>query len=331
LKDSDYSKFNRFYEQQRAVIDKKLANALKKRKPESLYGPSSYILESCGKRLRPLLVILSAMAVGAEPQKVLNASLSVEMLHNFTLVHDDIMDNADLRRGNLTLHKKYNLNTAILAGDSLLAVAYEYLLKDCNINAQQVISSFTNGLVKVCEGQSLDTDFERKANVSLEEYIDMISKKTAALLQTCCEIGAYLGNGKNNDIKSLSDYGKHLGIAFQIQDDLLDITADKAEFGKRIGGDLLEGKKTFLFIVALDRATGKDKEDLLKVIKNKGIRSNQIEKYKRLYEKLGVLDEAKKAIIIRTENALRSIDNLSDKSRIEIFYWLADLLIKRNK
>lgn len=331
MKESSYSKYNKFYEQQRVIIDKKLASALNKRKPESLYGPSAYILESSGKRLRPLLVILSAMAVGTNPQKVYNASLSVEMLHNFTLVHDDIMDNADLRRGNLTLHKKYNLNTAILAGDSLLAVAYEYLLKDCNINAQQVISSFTNGLVKVCEGQSLDTEFERQANVTLEEYIDMITKKTAALLQTCCEIGAYLGNGKNDDIKSLSDYGKHLGIAFQIQDDLLDITADKAEFGKRIGGDLLEGKKTFLFLVALDKAVGKDKEDLLKVIKNKGIRSNQIEKYKRLYEKLGVLDESKKAIKKYTQNALRSIDNLSNKSRIEIFYWLADFLIKRNK
>lgn len=331
MKHSSYSKYIKFYEKQKAVIDRKLANALKKRKPESLYGPSSYILESCGKRLRPLLVILSAMAAGAKPQKVYNAALSVEMLHNFTLVHDDIMDNADLRRGNLTLHKKYNLNTAILAGDSLLAVAYEYLLKDCNINAQQVISSFTNGLVKVCEGQSLDTEFERQANVTLEEYIDMITKKTAALLQTCCEIGAYLGNGKDNDINSLSDYGKHLGIAFQIQDDLLDITADKDEFGKRIGGDLFEGKKTFLFLVALGKAAGKDKEDLLKVIRNKGIRSNQIEKYKRLYEKLGVLDEAKKAIKKCTENALRSIDNLSDKSRIEIFYWLADLLIKRNK
>ncbi len=331
MKHSSYSKYIKFYEKQKAVIDRKLANALKKRKPESLYGPSSYILESCGKRLRPLLVILSAMAAGAKPQKVYNAALSVEMLHNFTLVHDDIMDNADLRRGNLTLHKKYNLNTAILAGDSLLAVAYEYLLKDCDINAQQVISSFTNGLVKVCEGQSLDTEFERQANVTLEEYIDMITKKTAALLQTCCEIGAYLGNGKDNDINSLSDYGKHLGIAFQIQDDLLDITADKDEFGKRIGGDLFEGKKTFLFLVALGKAAGKDKEDLLKVIRNKGIRSNQIEKYKRLYEKLGVLDEAKKAIKKCTENALRSIDNLSDKSRIEIFYWLADLLIKRNK
>ena len=331
MKNSALSKYNKFYDKQRLIIDKKLANALKKRKPESLYGPSSYILESSGKRLRPILVILSAMAVGAKPQKVYNAALSVEMLHNFTLVHDDIMDNADLRRGNLTLHKKYNLNTAILAGDSLLAVAYEYLLKDCDINARYVLSSFTTGLVEVCEGQSLDTEFERRANVSLDEYIIMITKKTAALAQMCCEIGAYLGNGNKNDIKALSDYGKHLGIAFQIQDDLLDITADKAEFGKRIGGDLLEGKKTFLFLVALDKSTGKDKEDFLKVIRNKGIRSNQIEKYKRLYEKYGVLDEAKKAIRKHTENALKAIDKLSDKSQIEVFYWLADLLIRRNK
>jgi len=331
LKNLTYSKYNKFYDQQRSVIDKKLAGAVKNRKPESLYSPSSYILESSGKRLRPLLVILSAMAVGAKPQKVYNAAVSVEMLHNFTLVHDDIMDNADLRRGNLTLHKKFNLNTAILAGDSLLAVAYEYLLKDCDINARFVLSSFTKGLVEVCEGQSLDTEFERRAKVSLEEYIVMITKKTAALAQMCCEIGAYLGNGSKNDIKALSDYGKHLGIAFQIQDDLLDITADKAEFGKRIGGDLLEGKKTFLFLVALNKATGKDKEDLLKVIKNKGIRANQIEKFKRLYEKYGVLEEAKSAIKNHTENALKAIDKLSDKSKIDIFYWLAEILIKRNK
>lgn len=331
MKNLAYSRYNKFYDQQRSVIDKKLAGAVKNRKPESLYSPSSYILESSGKRLRPLLVILSAMAVGAKPQKVYNAAVSVEMLHNFTLVHDDIMDNADLRRGNLTLHKKFNLNTAILAGDSLLAVAYEYLLKDCDINARFVLSSFTKGLVEVCEGQSLDTEFERRAKVSLEEYIVMITKKTAALAQMCCEIGAYLGNGSKNDIKALSDYGKHLGIAFQIQDDLLDITADKAEFGKRIGGDLLEGKKTFLFLVALNKATGKDKEDLLKVIKNKGIRANQIEKFKRLYEKYGVLEEAKSAIKNHTENALKTIDKLSDKSKIDIFYWLAEILIKRNK
>lgn len=324
-------KYILFYERERKIIDKKLALALKERTPFSLYDPASYILESSGKRLRPLLVLLSAKAVGGKISNFYNAALSVEMLHNFTLVHDDIMDNADLRRGNLTIHKKYNLNTAILAGDILAAVAYEFLLKDCKVNAKQALDSFTKGLVEVCEGQSLDTEFETRKNVSLPEYIKMIEKKTAALARMCCELGAHLADGSKNDIKALSDYGKYLGIAFQIQDDLLDIIADKFEFGKRIGGDLMEGKKTFLFIEALEKANGKDKNDLLKVVANKGIKENQIEYYKKLYEKLGVIEDAKTAIRSYTNKALKSIDKLSNKSEVEIFYWLADSLIKRNK
>jgi len=331
LKPSFAEKYFLIYEKQRKIIDQRLSTALKNRQPSELYEPASYILGSSGKRLRPLLVILSAKAVGGKPKQVYNAAVAVEMLHNFTLVHDDIMDNADLRRGNLTLHKKYNLNTAILAGDSLLAVAYEFLLKDCRVNSREALSAFTHGLVEVCEGQSLDTEFETRKNVSLDEYIEMIRKKTAALAQMCCELGGYLVNGSKQDIKALSDYGKHLGIAFQIQDDLLDITADKVDFGKRIGGDLMEGKKTFLFIKAFEKAKGIEKEDLRKIIVNKGIRSNQIEKYKRLYEKLGVIEDAKYAILTYTNKALNSLENLSNKNEVNIFHWLADSLIKRNK
>ena len=331
MKPADIKKYVSFYDRERKIIDKKLAQALKGRSPFSLYDPASYILESSGKRLRPLLVLLSAKAVGGNLKNFYNAALSVEMLHNFTLVHDDIMDNADLRRGNLTIHKKYNLNTAILTGDILAAVAYEFLLKDCKINAKEALDSFTKGLVEVCEGQSLDTEFETRKIVSLPEYIKMIEKKTAALARMCCELGAYLADGSKEDIKALSDYGKYLGIAFQIQDDLLDITADKTEFGKRIGGDLMEGKKTFLFIEALEKAKGKYKVDLLKVVKNKGIKENQIEYYKKIYERLSVIEDAKIAIRNYTNKALRSINKLSNKSEVEIFYWLADSLIKRNK
>lgn len=331
MKPAELKRYVSFYDKERKLIDKKLKIALKGRNPSSLYEPASYILESSGKRLRPLLVLLSAKAVGGDHKKFYNAALSVEMLHNFTLVHDDIMDNADLRRGNLTLHKKYNLNTAILTGDILAAVAYEFLLKDCKVNAKQALDSFTKGLVEVCEGQSLDTEFETRKNVLLPEYIKMIEKKTAALARMCCELGAYLADGSKEDIKSLSDYGKYLGIAFQIQDDLLDITADKAEFGKRIGGDLMEGKKTYLFIKALEKAKGNDKTDLLKVVINKGIKENQIVKYKALYEKIGVIEDSKDAIRNYTNRALKSIDKLSNKSEVEIFYWLADSLIKRNK
>jgi geranylgeranyl diphosphate synthase type II len=316
------------YETERKKINKILSGALKNRKPASLYEPGSYILNSGGKRLRPLLVLLSAKAVGGNFGDAYNAAAAVEMLHNFTLVHDDIMDNADKRRGRLTLHKKYDHNTAILAGDSLLSIAYEYLLKDCNGNASEVISSFTHGLIEVCEGQSLDTDFELRKNVSLSEYIVMIKKKTAAMAEMCCKIGALLGGGTNSQVNALSNYGLNLGIAFQIQDDLLDISADEKKFGKTIGGDLVEGKKTFLFLEALEKSKGEDRKKLLKVIERKGIRRNQVKSYKMIYDRLGVLDDARREINSYTKRALRSVNLLKPENK-KIFQWLADSLIHR--
>ena len=316
------------YETERKKINKILSSALKKRKPASLYEPGSYILNSGGKRLRPLLVLLSAKAVGGKFENAYNAAAAVEMLHNFTLVHDDIMDNANKRRGRLTLHKKYDHNTAILTGDSLLSIAYEYLIKDCNGSTKQVISSFTHGLIEVCEGQSLDTDFELRKNVSLSEYLLMIKKKTAAMAEMCCKIGALLGGGTAAQVNALGNYGLNLGIAFQIQDDLLDISADEKKFGKSLGGDLVEGKKTFLFLEALEKSRGEDRKKLLKVIENKGIRRNQVLTYKLIYEKLDVLNDARQEIIAYTRKALRSISIL-DKKNKNIFKWLADSLIHR--
>jgi len=322
--------FKTFYDRERKKIDTRLQNALKNRQPVSLYEPGAYIISSKGKRLRPLLVLLSAKAVGGNFNQVYNAAVAVELLHNFTLVHDDIMDHADKRRGRLTLHKKYDPNTAILTGDSLLSVAYEYLLKDCNSNAKNVIQSFTHGLVEVCEGQSMDTDFESKKNVTINEYLTMIKKKTAAMSEMCCNIGSSLGGGSKAEIKALSKYGLNLGIAFQIQDDLLDITADENVFGKSIGGDLVEGKKTYLFLKALIIARGEDKRILKNVIDNKGINWKQVKKYKELYIKLGVLDQAGKAIRYYTSRALNSLRILNDENQ-KVFYWLADALIKRTR
>jgi len=321
-------KYIKLYEAERVKINKILSLALKDRNPISLYEPGSYILNSGGKRLRPLLVLLSAKAVGGKFKDAYNAAAAVEMLHNFTLVHDDIMDNADKRRGRLTLHKKYDHNTAILAGDSLLSIAYEYLLKDCNGNAKEVISSFTQGLIEVCEGQSLDTDFELRKNVSLSEYILMIKKKTAAMAEMCCRIGALIGGGTKVQVNALGNYGLNLGIAFQIQDDLLDIIANEKEFGKTIGGDLVEGKKTFLFLEALEKSKGEDRKKLLKVIEKKGIRKNQVTGYKMIYEKLGVLDDARREIKTYTQRALSSINSLNEENK-KIFKWLADSLIYR--
>ena len=314
---------------QRKIVEQRIRKVFAKRKPRSLYEPSAYLLESGGKRLRPLLVLLSAKAVGAKFSTAYNAAVAVELLHNFTLVHDDIMDNADKRRGRSTLHKKYDVNTAILAGDSLLSIAYEYLLKDCNGNAKNILASFTNGLVEVCEGQSLDKEFELRNNVSLNEYLDMIRKKTAVMAEMCCSIGAQIGGGTKAEINALETYGRNIGIAFQIQDDLLDIIADEAEFGKVVGGDLIEGKKTFLFIKAFEQAKGEDKKVLFEMILNKGIKRHQVDQYKEIYTRLGILDEAKKSIFHYSDIAVNSLKRLSKNEDREILKWIAYSLVDR--
>lgn len=320
------------YEKERKKVDKKLGSLLTKRKPASLYQPGSYILESSGKRLRPLLVLFSGRAVRGKLEKAYNAAMAVELLHNFTLVHDDIMDNADMRRGLATLHKKYDTNTAILAGDGLLSVAYECLIKDIsNSNSKNILAAFTKGLVEVCEGQSLDKDYELREIVSLKEYILMIRKKTAAMIEMCCTIGGLLGGGSKKEIQALSKFGKNIGIAFQIQDDLLDIVGDQKKFGKLVGGDLIEGKKTFLLVKSLELAKGKDKAKLLKVIKNKGIRKNQVNEYKELYNKLGVIEVARDEIKRYTKNAMNQVKKLKRKSDRELFNWVADFLLSRKK
>lgn len=327
----DEKKFKSIYERERKQVERILSRTLSKRKPENLYSPAYYIIESGGKRLRPLLVLLAAKAVGGKYSDAYHAGAAVELLHNFTLVHDDIMDNAEKRRGRLTLHVKYDSHTAILAGDSLLAVAYENLLRDCNGNSKQISADFTKGLVEVCEGQALDKEYETKTSISLKEYLKMIRKKTAAMLEMCCSVGARLGNGSEEEIAALSLFGRNIGIAFQIQDDLLDIIADEMEFGKSIGGDLVEGKKTYLLVKAMEKSQGRERSELKALVKSKGIRPEQIQSYKALYEKIGVIDDAKSEIKKYTGRAMRTLSILKNSEDFEIFSWLAESLIKRMK
>jgi len=324
-------RFKAFLDKERKVVDKKISQALKFRKPDSLYGPGYYIIEGGGKRLRPLLVLLAVKASGGKLNLAYNAAAAVELLHNFTLVHDDIMDNADKRRNIQTVHKKYDTNTAILAGDSLLSIAYEYLLKDCNGSAKKVLGSFTKGLIEVCEGQSLDKEYELREQVTIDEYITMIKKKTAAMMEMCCIIGAVIGGADDKEIKNLASFGRNIGIAFQIQDDLLDITGAENDFGKVVGGDLLEGKKTFLFLKALEVSKGNDKTKLLDVIKNKGVKPELVQSYKDLYQNLNILGDAENEIKHYTNLALKSIKKLKDEKYRDFYALLADSLIKRRK
>ncbi|GJQ64092.1 MAG: polyprenyl synthetase [Melioribacteraceae bacterium] len=319
------------YEEQIRILEKRFNELLDEQKPASLYEPCRYIITSGGKRLRPFLVLISAKAAGGEFNNAYNAAVAVELLHNFTLVHDDIMDKADLRRGRETVHIKYGLNPAILSGDNLVAIAYKNLILDCKRNTIDILNEFTNGLIEVCEGQSYDTDFETTESVTLDEYLLMIRKKTAVMAMMCCKVGALLATDDKKHIEALGDFGINLGMAFQIQDDLLDIMADQEKFGKKVGGDLVEGKKTFLYIRALEKADKADKEKLLEVTRNKGIDWNQVEEYRQLYIKLGVIDDAVSEIKKYTENALGSLNRLPASEAIETLKWLANALIKRAK
>jgi geranylgeranyl diphosphate synthase, type II len=317
------------YDKEKSKIDKILSKALEFREPVSLYAPAYYIIKNGGKRLRPLLVLFACKGVGGKFSDVYNAAAAVELLHNFTLVHDDIMDNASKRRGMLTMHVKYGLNTAVLTGDSMLAVAYEYLLKDSRDNGR-VMSEFTKGLIEVCEGQALDKIFEVEKKASIADYLEMINKKTAAMLIMCCKIGGIMGKGSESEIKALSVFGRNIGIAFQIQDDLLDIKGYE-EFGKTTGGDLIEGKKTYLFLRALEKSRGSDKTDLNKIIEQKGISETEVNYYIELYKRNGITEDAESEIRKYTRRAVKAIEGLRDEKDKKLFYWLADSLIKRNK
>lgn len=315
----------------RNIFEEKLSNIFVNKLPKSIYEPANYVLDGSGKRIRPLLVFLSNKIVGGNYSDVYNAAIAVELLHNFTLVHDDIMDNSDLRRGKLTVHKKYDTNTAILVGDSLLAMAYKFLFKDLKKKSKDIISSFTKGLVEVCEGQGYDKEFEIRNDVTLKEYLLMIKKKTAAMIEMACNVGASIGGGNKKEIKALSDFGLNIGMAFQINDDLLDIIGKEEEFGKNIGCDLLEGKKTFLFLKALEKAQGQQTNYLNKVMINKGIKPDEINFYKNLYYELNVIDDAKNKIKFYTENAIKNLDIFKNTKEKNILIYLSQSLLERNK
>ncbi len=323
--------YKRIYSSEIKKVEKRISRIFQNKMPASLYKPLEYIMTGGGKRIRPFLVLASAKAVGGDFKNVYNAAVAVELLHNFTLVHDDIMDNADKRRNRPTLHKLYDTGTAILTGDSLTAFAYKYLLMDANENATQAIAFFTDGVIEVCEGQSRDAEFEKRKNVTIAEYKKMISQKTAALLEMCCLIGGTLGGGTEEDLKNLKKYARNLGMAFQLQDDLLDIAGDEKRFGKPIGGDLIEGKKTFLLLKALEIAKGRNKKELLKVVRNNGIEKKDVQKYKAIYEELGIFELTQKEIRKYIKKALASVKNLKDEKGKDLLICLAEDLLGRSK
>ena len=322
------------YLQYKKSVDEILSGSVKKQIPETLYDPLRYVLNSGGKRIRPVMIMFSCEAAGGKAEDALNAGVAIEMLHNFTLVHDDIMDNADTRRGNPTVHKKWNDNVAILTGDHLIGMAYSYLLKTKSDRLDEIVKTFTEGIIEVCEGQSFDKEYEDRKDVTLDEYMMMISKKTAKMLETSAVVGALIGNGSNELVENVRNYAANIGLAFQIQDDLLDITADETEFGKKIGGDLVEGKKTYLLIKAMEVVSEKkDRSKILNIVNKTGLSPDDTEaisEIKSIYNNYGVIESAQKEIERYTELAYSNLNNLPDSESKENLRWFAEMLMGRS-
>ena len=279
--------------------------------PELLYAPIIYSMSGGGKRLRPTLLLLTAEAFGSNVESAMPAAMAVEVFHNFTLLHDDIMDNADMRRGKPSVYAKWGGNVAILSGDAMLITAYKYLSQIGSEELSRVMPLFNTMALEVCEGQQYDMDFEGKAEVTIEEYIRMIELKTSALLSGSAMIGATLAGASEEDTKRIYRFATELGLAFQLQDDMLDSYGDEA-LGKKIGGDILEGKQTYLMVQAMNRASDEEREVLRTTHLRSDIsNSEKISIVKALYDKLDVKRLTEQQIELRFDRALNVLDSLS--------------------
>lgn len=288
--------FEERYSTYKKVVDDYIQELFSGKEPESLYTPMFHLLDGGGKRLRPLMLMLSCSAVGGDPYACIQAAAAIEILHTFTLVHDDIMDHDDIRRGRPTVHRKWNESTAILAGDGLVTLAFQSLLKTKHPNLIQILQLFTNGLLILCEGQALDKEFEDSESIQLNEYGEMILKKTATLMEVSCQIGAILGSGVSNASKDVAHFGRQLGMAFQIQDDLLDLQSEENILGKPTGSDIQEKKKTFLTVHFMNNGSPDALRTFHDIWNKSSVSTEDIQTVKSLFLESGTFDAANKSV-----------------------------------
>jgi geranylgeranyl diphosphate synthase, type II len=271
------------------LINKEISALDFGKKPAELYDPIYYIMGLGGKRMRPLLALLSHHMFSDEVEKVLKPAVAIEIFHNYTLVHDDIMDNAPLRRGNATVHEKWSANVAILAGDVMQIKSTEMMMKVDDAILRKTLELFNTTATEICEGQQYDMEFEKRDKVSIEEYIEMIRLKTAVLLGFSLELGGLVAGTTEKNLELLREFGVNMGIGFQLMDDLLDVYGDMSKFGKTVGGDIIANKKTYLLITALQKAKGADLKKLNDLLESKSIdTSTKVKEVTALYNKLEI-------------------------------------------
>ena len=313
------------------LIAKKIEELHLPKEPANLYDPLKYFLKLGGKRTRPTLTLLGCELFGKPGTEAINAAIAVELFHNFTLIHDDIMDEAPLRRGQKTVHSKWDLNIGILSGDVLFVEAYKFLSKHDSAVLPDLLDVFSKTAVEVCEGQQLDMDFENRTDVSIEEYINMIRLKTSVLLGAALKMGGIIGQAKEEDLTHLYNFGVNVGIAFQLKDDLLDLYADPDKFGKQVGGDIIANKKTFLLLKAQELATGINAEILKNTLKETDNKV-KVAKSKEFFSSLSIDQLTKDKMdeyYLKAKEHLKAID-VDDKAK-ENLLQLGEYLMNREE
>lgn len=315
------------------IIQNYIENLPYNRKPASLYEPISYVLSLGGKRIRPMLMLMTYAMYKDDVESILPQAIGLETYHNYTLLHDDLMDNADVRRGMPTVHKKWNANTAILSGDSMLVLAYQRMQQCPADKLPAVLEVFTETALEIGEGQEFDMQFETRDDVREEEYIEMIRLKTSVLLACATKIGALMADAPKEDVENMYRFGERMGLAFQLQDDFLDVYGDPKVFGKAIGGDITSNKKTYMLINALNLAEGEDKAELEKWIAAKDFdREEKVAAVTAIYNKIGVDKMAKAKMEEYYAEAIEALDKVavSEEKKTALRDYAAKMM-KRNK
>ncbi|GAB2764179.1 polyprenyl synthetase family protein [Salinimicrobium soli] len=298
-------------EQYRQEFEAYLSEKIRTKDPANLYDPMVYIMGLGGKRVRPVLVLMAAEIFGTDSKKALDAALAVEVFHNFSLVHDDIMDDAPLRRGKKTVHELWDVNTGILSGDVMLIYAYQLFENYTGETFRKLAELFSKTAIEVCEGQQYDIDFETREDVTIAEYLKMIEYKTAVLVGAALKMGAIVAGASEENRNSIYEFGRLLGIAFQLQDDYLDAFGDPKSFGKRVGGDIIENKKTFLYLTSLKSAAANEAVQLEHLYSiNPPDATAKVETVKSLFESSGAADLTKDEIRKYTEEAFAVLDRM---------------------
>lgn len=314
-----------------SMVNEFLANLPYDRKPYSLYEPVKYVLSLGGKRIRPVLMLLGYNIFKEDPEKILMNAIALETYHNYTLLHDDLMDNADLRRGHMTVHRRWDANTAILSGDSMLVLAYQRMAQCRRDKLADVLNLFTETALEIGEGQQYDMDFESRTDVSEDEYIEMIRLKTSVLLACALNTGAMLADADSHDADMLYRFGEQIGLAFQLQDDFLDVYGDTKVFGKAIGGDIVSNKKTYMLINAFLRADAAQRATLTRWVEAKDFdEQEKIAEVTRIYNEIGIDKLALDKIEHYFSEGLRSLDAVNiDAARKQQLVAYVNKLMKR--